>query len=257
MKVLSLNPDVEPLFWDHVYQDVPHYYFFILDMHHDRASTEIFLVLDEQDHIQGMMMVYSKRIVQFRGGVAAVKALLPQVTIKKVEIQGLPEHKPIICKKFTKMDKAFDLILMTVKRGDNALYTTHAVERLTTGDAHHIATLMRQGDPAWWGDITAEDIASRMDKRLWMGIRIKNQLVSIGGATVDAWGSNVNTVVTHKDHRNKGYATAVVSKLVDHILKTSDIALIHVESDNQPALKAYQKVGFTCYKKYFVARAEL
>jgi ribosomal protein S18 acetylase RimI-like enzyme len=256
MKVLPLNPDVEPLFWDHVYQDVPHYYFFILDMTHDSASTELFLALDEQNHIQGMMMAYNKRIMQVRGSVTAVKALLPQITIKKVEIQGLPEHKSLICKKFTKIDTIFDLSLMTVKRGDT-LYTTHAVERLTPDDAHSIAALMRQGDPSWWGDITAEDIANKMDTRVWMGIRKQDELVSIGGAIVDVWGSNISTVVTHKDHRNKGYATAVVSTLVDHILKKSDIVLIHVERGNQPAQKAYQRAGFTCYKKYFVARAEL
>jgi len=98
-----------------------------------------------------MMMVYNKRIIQIRGSVTAVKALLPQITIKKVEIQGLPEHKFMICKKFTKIDTIFNLILMTVKRG--ALYPTNAVERLTPDDAHSIAALMRQGDPSWWGGL--------------------------------------------------------------------------------------------------------
>lgn len=251
MKVLLLTEGGEPLFWDHVYQDVPHYYFFIRDMMHDRASTEIFLALD--DHIQGMMMIYKKRIVQFRGDVAAVKALLPHVTIKKAEIQGLPEHKSIICEKF-KIDTIFDLSLMMVKKRSNVVHT-HAVERLTVGDAPCIAALMRQGDPEWWGDITKEHIAL-MDNRVWMGIRVNNQLVSVGGALTDAWGSNISTVVTHRDYQNKGYATAVVSTLVDHLLKTSDIVLIHVENDNAPACKVYQRAGFTFYKRYFVVRAE-
>jgi len=97
---------------------------------------------------------------------------------------------------------------------------------------------MRRGDPDWWGDVNAVKIAERIHDRLWYGIRINKTLVSIGGATITKWGSNITTVVTHEAHRDKGYATSIVSALVDKILQKSSLALIHVEDGNTPAYRA-------------------
>jgi RimJ/RimL family protein N-acetyltransferase len=225
-------------------------------MVHDRPSTSILLALDEQNTIEGMMMTYKKKIVQLRGTTEAAKALLAQLDIEKVEIQGLREHKAIILKKFENVNKTLDLTLMTLTKGEETPHIRHPVERLSTGDAEGIAALMRHGDPEWWGDITAQEIAENMHRRLWLGIKVNNQLVSVGGAALDEWGSNISTVVTHEPFRNKGYATSVVSTLVDQILQVSGLALIHVESDNVPAVKAYKKAGFNPYKRYVVVRAE-
>lgn len=256
MKVLPLDSRLEPAFWKHVYLDIPHHYFFILDMKHDRASTKILLALNEQNPIEGMMMTYVERIVQLRGSVEAAKALLAELDVEEAEIQGLEEHKALILEKFKKVKKALELILMTLRRGEETLCIRHPVVRLSTADAEDIAELMRHGDPEWWGETTGKKIADRMPERLWLGIRVNDQLVSIGGARVDGWGSNIGTVVTHETHRNRGYATSIVSALVDQILRRSNLVLIHVESDNAPAVRAYTKVGFKPYRRYFVARAE-
>jgi len=55
-------------------------------------------------------------------------------------------------------------------------------------------------------------------------------------------------------HRNKDYTTSIVSALLEQILQKTNLAIIHMESNNSPAIKAYIKVGFKPYKKYFVAR---
>lgn len=256
MKVLPLDSHLEPLFWKHVYQDVPHYYFFILDMRHDRASTKILLALNEKNRIEGVMMTYKERIVQLRGSIEAAKALLPRLSVEKAEIQGLEEHKALILEKFKKAKNTLELILMTLRREEETLHIKHPVARLSTSDAEDIAALMRHGDPEWWREVTAKTIAEKMHKRLWLGIRVNNQLVSIGGAFLDDLGSNIATVVTDEKHRNKGYATTIVSTLVDQILHKSNLALIHVESNNAPAIKTYTKVGFKPYRKYIVARVE-
>ncbi len=254
MKVLSLDSHLEPLFWQHVHQDIPHHYFFILDMKHDRASTKILLALSEQDCIEGMMMIFEERIVQLRGSVEAAKALLAQLDIEKVEIQGLEEHKALILEKFKKTKRTLEIILMTLRKGEETLHIRHPVVKLSTADAKDIAALMRHGNPEWWADATPKKIADRVRERLWLGIRVNGQLVSIGGARIDEWGSNIATVVTYETHRNKGYATSIVSALVDQILQKSNLALIHVEKGNAPAIRAYTKVGFKPYRRYFVAR---
>jgi len=256
VKVLPLDSRLEPLFWKHVYQDILHHYFFILDMKRDRASTKVLLALNQENCIGGMMMIYRQSIVQLRGSVEAARTLLAKLDIEKVEIQGLEEHRALILDKFKKAKKTLELILMTLRRGAETLQIRHPVVKLSAADAEDIAALMRHGDPEWWGEITSRQIAERMNKRLWLGIKVDGQLVSIGGATLDVWGSNIGTVVTHEKHRNKGYATSIVSAMVEQILQKSNLALIHVESNNPPAIRAYTKVGFIPYKKYFVARVE-
>jgi len=95
-----------------------------------------------------------------------------------------------------------------------------------------------------------------MPERLWLGIKVNGKLVSIGGGRLDDWGSCIHTVATLEGYRNRGYATSIVSALVEQMLKRSKLALIYVETKNLPAVRTYTKAGFEPYKKYTVIRAE-
>jgi len=256
MRVLQLDSSLEQLFWNHVNQDVPDYFFFILDLKKDRASTEIWLALRRQSHIDGMMMVYRNSIVQMRGSVDAARALLGELSLGKVHVQAPTEHKALILSKYPNAKKASEIILMTLTKGEENLQAKHATVRLSTEDARDAAVLMRRGNPDWWGETTEERVAKRIEERLWLGIKVNGKLVSFGGATVEDLGSNIAPVVTHESYRNRGYATSVVSALVEQIVHKSSLLLIHVESDNKPATRVYTKVGFKPYKRYFVADAE-
>ncbi len=55
---------------------------------------------------------------------------------------------------------------------------------------------------------------------------------------------------------NRGYATSVVSALVEEILKRSDRAMIHVLKDNHPAIRTYSKVGFKPFKSYSLVKKD-
>jgi predicted GNAT family acetyltransferase len=63
-------------------------------------------------------------------------------------------------------------------------------------------------------------------------------------------------VATRKGHRGKGYATSAVSAVLKEILRESELALIHVLSDNPSAIRVYQKVGFRPYKTFAFIRGE-
>jgi ribosomal protein S18 acetylase RimI-like enzyme len=256
MKVLPLDSHLESLFWQYVYEDVPHYYFFILDMRHYRAPTEILFALNGQNRIKGMMMTYKEKIVQLRGTIKAAKVLLARLDLEEAEIQGLEEHKPLILEKFKKVKTMLEITLMTLNRGEETLHLNHEVDRLSARDAGEIASLMKEADPDWWGEVTAEGIVDEMNGHIWLGIRVDDQLVSIGGAAPREWGGNIGVVATREGYRNKGYATSVVSSLIEKIFHTTDLALVHVENDNEPAVKTYTKVGFKPYKRYVVARTE-
>lgn len=124
-------------------------------------------------------------------------------------------------------------------------------------EAEEIADIMREADPEWWGEISTQHIAEGMKDRVWLGIRLDGKLVSIGNTRLTDWGSNIGVIATREEYRNRGYARSIVSALVKEILQKSDLALIHVLSDNFPAVRVYEKVGFRSHKQYFLARATI
>ena len=89
----------------------------------------------------------------------------------------------------------------------------------------------------------------------WFGIKLEGKLVSVGNTRFVDFASNISMVATDERYRSRGYATSIVSALVQEILKRSPIALIHVIADNAPAVRAYSKVGFKPYKTYISIRS--
>jgi ribosomal protein S18 acetylase RimI-like enzyme len=258
MKILPLDSKLEPLFWKHVYRDIPDYFFFIADMKYDRDNTKITLALDQQNHIMGTMLIYRDTTVQLRGNANVAKTLLAQLDLGKIQLQAPLELSPLPIPNKYEVKKTFELTLMNLRKGEETPQVKHTLVRLSAADAKDIAAMMRAGEPDWWGDTTADQIRKGMEtkERLWLGIKVDGKLASIGGTRLTDWASNIHTVATHEDYRNRGYAMSIVSVLVKEIFEKSDLALIHVLSNNLPAIRAYTKAGFKPYKRYTVVRVE-
>jgi predicted GNAT family acetyltransferase len=60
----------------------------------------------------------------------------------------------------------------------------------------------------------------------------------------------VGNVLTHTDHRGRGYATAVTSAVTHELLKFCDEVVLNVRSDNPPAMQAYHRLGFTEHVRF-------
>jgi hypothetical protein len=168
--------------------------FFILDWKFEKDSTKILLALKE-NRIQGMMLTYRQSIVQLRGSAEAANALLGHLDLEKVEIQALMEHENIVLKRYKPLTR-HELILMILRRGQERLHIKHPVVELAPVDAEEIASLMRQADPEWWGEIASQRIVEGMDETLWLGIKVDGKLVSLGVTRFTEWGSSIRAVVT-------------------------------------------------------------
>lgn len=254
MEIVSLELALEPLFWEHINQDIPHYYFFALDWKYNKDATKILLAL-EGSQIFGMMLIYRQSIVQLRGSYNAVKALLEKLDLKKVELLALEQYKQDILKKY-KPTVSYEIILMTLHEGEEKFQETHPVVPLNATDAEQIAPIMNNADLETWGTVTNQQIVEEMQNVIWVGIKVERELVSIGKARLTEWGGHIGVIATHKAHRNRGYATSVVSNLVKQIMEKQSLAMIYVDSNNQPAIRAYKKVGFKPYRKYFFVKGE-
>jgi len=253
MRIASIRDGFESAFWNHVNKDPLHYYFFILDWKERPEQTKIFLAM-EGKKIQGLMLVYADAIVQLRGNREAVEKLLDSVSLEKVELQAQLDCEDIVTKKYSPQIR-YELVLMTLKKGEENIQVRSQPVRLGPEDADEVAEIMRKADPEWWGDITAENRRESLEKTRWLGIKRDGKIVSVGNTRFADSGSNVGVIATDERYRNMGYATSIVSALVQEILKRSPPALIHVLSDNAPALRVYSKVGYKPYRHYLLIRA--
>jgi ribosomal protein S18 acetylase RimI-like enzyme len=146
---------------------------------------------------------------------------------------------------------------MIVHKGEETTKVNCSVVELDPSDAEQIATIMRESDPEFWGTATGQGIVDGINRGVsWLGVKINGKVVSVGSMRLTEWGGLIGTVATHKDHRNKGYATSIVSELVKQMLAKAPWVIISVLADNLPAIRAYEKVGFKHYKTYFFMRGE-
>jgi ribosomal protein S18 acetylase RimI-like enzyme len=254
LKVVSVYDGYEQAFWNHVNLDPLDYFFFILDMKQDPENTKILLAI-EGERIQGLMLVYLDHIVQLRGKRRAVEKLFDHVNLEKINLQAPLDCEDLVTRKYNPQIR-HELVLMTLKKGDEKLQVKEKPVRLGPEDALEVANLMKDADPEWWGEITLENRKQSLEETFWVGFRHNGRIVSVGNARFNDLGSNVGVIATDERYRNMGYATSIVSTLVEEILKRSPAALIHVLSDNAPALRVYSKVGYRPYKHYLLMRAE-
>jgi len=255
LKVVSTEDGFEKTFWEHVNHDPFDYYFFILDLKLRREQTKIFLAM-EGEKVEGLALVHADRIVQLRGNRKAVEKLLEHINLEKVELQAPFNCEDLVMRKY-KPNLRYELVLMTLNKGEEILQIKHEPVRLGPEDAPRVAEIMRTADPEWWGDIKTEDRKESLEKTYWLGIKQDGRIVSVGNTRFENIGSNIGVIATDEHYRNRGYATAIVSVLVREILKESPAALIHVLRHNKSAVKVYSKVGYKPYKEYLLIRGEI
>ena len=249
MKVVSLGPAFEPIFWKHVTLDIPHFFFFAFDWEHNKDETDILLAITGR-HIDGMMLICKRRIVQLRGRNEAAQMLLEHLDLEEVELQASREHKQYVLEKY-QPTWDHELMLMVLHKGQEELHTSHPVVKLEASDAPETAAILNATDPEFWGSITEDQIVEEINRVNWTGIRIDGELASICRTRLAEGIGHIATVATRETHRNKGYATTLVSHSVQTILTKTTTAMIYVLHDNQPAVKVYKRVGFKPYRTYY------
>ena len=254
LKVVSVYNGYEQAFWNHVNLDPLDYFFFILDLKQHPENTKILLAI-EGERIQGLMLVYSDLVVQLRGKREAVEKLLDHINLEKIDIQTPLDCEDLVTRKYNPQIR-HELILMTLKKGDEKLQIREKPVRLGPEDALDVTNLMKEAYPEWWGEITPENRKQSLEETFWVGFKHNGRIVSVGNARFNELGSNVGIIATDERYRNMGYATSIVSTLVEEILKRSPAALIHVLSENAPAIRVYSKVGYRPYRHYLLMRAE-
>jgi len=79
----------------------------------------------------------------------------------------------------------------------------------------------------------------------YLGIREAGQLVAMAGERLKPYGyTEISAVCTHPDYRGHGFASSLVSILIQRIMKRNEIPFLHVRRENVDAIRVYEKLGF-------------
>ena len=252
MNIITLSEQYEPMFWEHVNQDILHYFFFVYDWVENRENTQIWLALEDKE-ICGMMLVYNQRIAQLRGSLQAITLLLNELDLDTVELQALPQHEGEILKRYEPATLSTEITCMVLHQGQETLHINHRISQLSQVDAEPIAVILREAIPEIWGELTGQRVQERMNdrKRTYVGVKRDGTLVSVCSFRHTNWAGIIGSVATHEEHMNQGYATSLVSYAIRHLLRQHSLVTIYVRVDNPSAIHVYQKVGFQPYRTYF------
>jgi RimJ/RimL family protein N-acetyltransferase len=121
-----------------------------------------------------------------------------------------------------------------------------AVERLLPVEVNDLNRLYQLGFAAWLP-------SSAIAEGIYFGIRVNGRLVAAAGTHVisrDAALAVVGNVLTHQEHRGKGYAAAVTGAVTAELLRFCDQVVLNVRSDNPPAIQAYRKLGYVEHVRF-------
>lgn len=114
-------------------------------------------------------------------------------------------------------------------------------------DIAEIEELYRSSYPENWFD------RKMLDTQQYYGIRINRKLVSIAGVHVYSPKYKVaalGNITTHPKWRGQGWGSQVTAKLCQSLARTVEIIGLNVKTDNIPAVRCYQKLGFEIIAEY-------
>jgi GNAT superfamily N-acetyltransferase len=88
----------------------------------------------------------------------------------------------------------------------------------------------------------------------FFGIFESNRLLAMAGQRTRVPGFvEVSAVCTHPDARGRGYARALMSAVMELILRGGDTPFLHSFADNHSAIRVYEALGFTLRRHFHLA----
>ncbi|MGH2760491.1 MAG: GNAT family N-acetyltransferase [Actinomycetota bacterium] len=110
---------------------------------------------------------------------------------------------------------------------------------LTLDDTPEMLQLVSETQPGPFGSRTIE-----MGR--YLGVRSEGRLIAMSGERFRIPGfTEVSAVCTAPDHRGRGLARRLVLAVVENVRSAGNEAILHVASDNEPAIALYRSLGFS------------
>jgi ribosomal protein S18 acetylase RimI-like enzyme len=200
------------------------------------------------DRLVAIAMEYSGLTPQplfVMGALDGIEAVLRDVVRPRAAyVAALEESLPAV-EAVYRLDPGPAMVRMWVDRPSFRPYPAN-VQRLHPADIGELNRLYQLGFASW---LPSTSIA----EGVYYGVRVNGRLVAAAGTHVigrEARLAVVGNVLTHVDHRGRGYATAVTGAVTQELLRYCDQVVLNVRSDNPPALQAYRRLGYAEHVRF-------
>lgn len=230
---------------DSLRSDVIRHVFAFYDIQHEPEHTTVYAALEER-RLKGYILVYTAMdfpsIVLECDEKEAAK-LLEYAPKEKFIMHTQPNLLQAVKKKFPDAKHYIENWMLTRKEESN-FFKSELVRRLhSEKDAADLATLLasREERPKR----SKRKYLEWIEKMPIYGVFVEDELVAYAGSFIQIpqiW--LIGGVYTHPNHRNKGYATLATSAVTEEALKNAEVTALFVRSDNYPAIRAYEKIGY-------------
>jgi RimJ/RimL family protein N-acetyltransferase len=227
-------------------QDMIRHIFAYYDLQHEPQFTATHAIF-QNSVVRGYILTYTRTDVQsvvLEADTEAAGHLIRHSPEGNFIIHTPPNLLDTVRQKFPKA-KAYVEDWMLVKKKQARLYESENVRRLDTqDDASQLARLLstRSDRP----QRNAEKYAEWLQRMKIYGVFVNSDLVSYAGSflqTPQVW--MIGGVYTDPEKRNRGYSTLAVSAVTREALKSAEAAALFVRSDNSPAVRVYEKIGYS------------
>lgn len=225
--------------------DVIRHVFAFYDIRNDPEHTTAHAAF-KNDSVLGYILTYTATdvpsvVLECEEDIA--EALIAHVPKEHFIMHTSPNLKPIIQRKFPDAN-IYPENWMLVGKNEANYHESKLVKRLQTKeDAAMLAQLI----------LNRKDRPKRNLKRYndWIarmpmfGVFKEGKLVSYAGSFIQlpqVW--MIGGVYTDPEHRNKGYALLATSAVTKEALEQAENAALFVRSDNHPAIRVYEKIGY-------------
>jgi ribosomal protein S18 acetylase RimI-like enzyme len=179
------------------------------------------------------------------GAADGISAILREVVRPRAAyLAARTESLPAVAQHY-RVDPGPPMIRMWVDRARFQPAPAHT-ERLLPVEIGELNRLYQLGFAAWLP-------SSAVAEGVYFGIRVNGRLVAAAGTHVisrQARLAVVGNVLTHTDHRGRGYAKAVTSAVTAELLRYCDEVVLNVRSDNPPAIAAYTHLGYLEHTRF-------
>jgi len=245
VKIEEINERNKSLIISSLRSDIIRHVFAVYDIQNDPQHTTTYVAF-ENGNLEGYILIYTAAdvpsvILECEGKVA--ERLLEHAPPSKFIVHAPPNLLPAIKKRYPDAEHYVE-DWMLVRKNEGRFYRSELVRRLRSEeDALKLANLLlsRKDRPAGM----LRKYADWVSKMPMCGVFEEGQLVSYAGSFIQLpqiW--LIGGVYTDPEHRNRGYATLATSAITEEALKMAEAAALFARSDNHPAIRTYEKIGY-------------
>ena len=245
MKIEKVGEDNRQRIIDSLKEDVVRHAFAFYDIQHEPEKTTAHAAFEENT-LKGYILTYTATespSVVLEGDTDTAAKLIKYCPQDKF-IMHIPTNLLSTVKSRFPQAKHYVENWMLVKKGEQNIFSTEHTRRLRSEqDAFKLLTLLssREDRP----EATVKRYFDWMKKMPLYGVFVEGELVSYAGSFIQmpqVW--LIGGVYTSPKCRNRGYATAATSAMTEEALRNAEAAALFVRSDNRPAKRAYEKIGY-------------